>query len=100
MVPTGVRHMSTREDLANAHRDEMFKFNPDGFTVAPYVNSETLADSFEQGWESALKNAPEVKELVEALELFITGTPDTGLENYMIERAKSALSAFDARGKL
>lgn len=40
------------EKAANEHQEEMFKLNPNGFTVAPYVNAETLADSFLSGVES------------------------------------------------
>lgn len=43
------------EEAATIYQTCVFGSNPDGFHVAPYCNSETLADSFEQGarWADA-----------------------------------------------
>ena len=68
--------MTTREEWAKAldkrienraadYRDEDFLSNPDGYTVAPYVNRETTSTAFEGG-ANYLK--PLVLDLIEALE--------------------------------
>ena len=41
-----------KSQLAEKYQAEVFSMNPDGFTVAPYCNSETLADAFEAGWDA------------------------------------------------
>lgn len=59
------------EKAAVKARDQDFKNNPNGYTVAPYVNSHTVDDAFEDG---ALFILPLLKKLVEALEFYADGT--------------------------
>lgn len=40
------------EKEADTYTEEVFKLNPNGFTVAPYVNGDILATAFEQGAET------------------------------------------------
>lgn len=58
--------MTKAEKAAEEYRDEDFKNNPNGYTVAPYVNSETTATAFLAGWcaclEDLAKSAPEFDE--------------------------------------
>ena len=48
-----------RDKLASEYRDEDFKQNPNGYTVAPYVNDETVAEAFSAGWDAARANQVE-----------------------------------------
>lgn len=41
--------MKTLSELATEYQDEIFKISPGGFTVAPYCNSETIAEAYEAG---------------------------------------------------
>lgn len=54
------------ERAAKAYRDDILAQNPDGFTIASYVNAETLDDAFLAGVAHALSSEP-VTALVRAL---------------------------------
>lgn len=43
-----------RDELAEAHLLELFNSNPDGFTVAPYVNGDVILSAFEKGFDAAI----------------------------------------------
>lgn len=43
-----------RDSEAEQYRDEFFKLNPNGCTVATYVNDDLLTTAYESGYQSAL----------------------------------------------
>lgn len=54
------------EKAAEQYRDADLKQNPNGYTVAPYVNEETTSTAFEAGARWALKSSA-VKQMADAL---------------------------------
>lgn len=48
-----------RDELAAAYQAEVFKNNPDGFTIAPYCNADHSATAFEAGWDACHKHLSE-----------------------------------------
>lgn len=61
---TPEQHTEANE-LADKYRDEDFNRNPNGYTVAPYVNTETTSTAFILGFEAGV--ASEGKRLEERL---------------------------------
>ncbi len=58
-----------RDEASAKYRDEDFKNNPNGYTVAPYVNEETTATAFDAGFDSATKHlSGEIERLKGAIE--------------------------------
>ena len=55
---------AARDKAADKYQQDDFALNPNGYTVAPYVNRETTATAFCAGHDSL---APLVIELAEAL---------------------------------
>lgn len=41
-----------RDKLAEEYTEEFFKMNPNGCTVATYVNGDVLTTAFEAGWNA------------------------------------------------
>lgn len=103
-----------RDKLAAEYSAKIFELSPDGFTVAPYCNSEMFAASFEAGWDAARANPePEVDALMgvmsEALqwsfEMFLARDEMNAKVHCapvrlspITERVQSALAAYKARG--
>jgi len=57
-----------REEMAEQFRTETFKDNPNGFTVADYINGDLIELFFEHGWSACLEHSPVVRELEMAIE--------------------------------
>ena len=61
-LPESLRE--TCEKLANEYRDEDFKNNPNGYTVAPYVNEYTTSTAFDSGFTACYQALlPRINEL-------------------------------------
>lgn len=41
-----------RDELAEAYEQQVFKDNPTGFTVAPYVNGDVISQAFSDGFDA------------------------------------------------
>lgn len=67
--------MRRRDELSEKYQSEIFKTSPDGFHIAPWVNCETLADAYSQGFDAGFTDkdsaGPIISELVEALNAII-----------------------------
>lgn len=98
----GGEFKSACDDAATAYRDEDFKNNPDGYTVAPYVNDATTAMAFEAGaiWSRRymLESDPAISMLVEALRYAKLQLADHGQSDPKVNRALAAFA--NERGEL
>lgn len=94
-----------RDRMAEEHRDEIFKNNPSGFTCAPYVNEDSPCESFEQGWDAALKHDPKVLKLIKTIKFYgsyknwklfnlINGGASNNVNDDSGKRARAALKEF------
>lgn len=87
-----------RDAAAEAYRNEIFHNNPNGFTCAPYVNSDHPAESFESGADWATLHSPVILALVEKLNSIIAKshswviTRETGAIEKPIHEAYRALA--------
>ena len=46
--------LKIRDELAERYQKSDFEVNPNGYSVAPWVNSETTSTAFEPGFDAAL----------------------------------------------
>ena len=58
--------MKTPEELAEEYEKRILDMNPDGFTVASYVNGDVLSTAWMEGYHAAL-NSEAVKKLAECV---------------------------------
>lgn len=92
--------MTDISKAAAEYRDNDFKMNPNGYTVAPYVNEDTVSDAFEAGAEwrdRQILECPEVMALAEAAhqvkDCYDEGD-SVGMAHAQID-FREALAAFD-----
>lgn len=100
-------YTEARDRASEAYKDEDFKNNPDGYTIAPYVNAETTAIAFEAGsdWGSKyVLESAEVKGLVGAAKDALmtcrkTTTGPMRINMIKVEELEAALAAFEKWAK-
>ena len=80
------------DERSTEYAREDFKNNPDGYTVAPYVNAETTPMAFEAGAHWALRSKL-VAGLVEAIEKSIARSDDYG-DSHCSQPIRKALTAY------
>jgi len=66
-----------RNELGSLHQKEIFDLNPNGFTVAPYCNSESNSSSFDCGFDAAVEiMMPKIDQLRAALDVAVAALAD------------------------
>lgn len=99
-------HQTKAAQLAEKYQEEFFKMNPDGCTVAPYVNADLISAAFEAGFEAAKAELESLRTENEALikahntqviiakefqKLFVQVEPEMSALNAKLQTARDAL---------
>lgn len=86
-----------RDQMAEEYRDKDFAANPNGYTVAPYVNSETTSEAFACGWDAAEKEwqaqATALADLLQSLNIQAVINEQPGQQS-ITARINGALASF------
>lgn len=87
-------YTKSRDEAAEKYRDEDFKKNPDGYTIAPYVNDETTEIAFRAGADWANNQARvDIEQLKAQLQMTNSNWPHEKKLHDKLAEAKAVIQA-------